>query len=260
VTAAAALALAVTLPAPALAAAADPRGSNDFFRRAGSGGSWLTSPVLEQVRIWDQEVADNNKYGGELERGDAARANALRRDAYPRLLFPLLRIERDLEGLGQTLLLEEGGAAAAAAAAVGPSEWRHALAVVSSPMYDTQSLKAAFNRYGDNIYYRDADRANLYLGGGAVPESDQTLAYLLRNDFLTSVQSLRSELEYCLKEGETSSTGSDGGANDVALYASQAREALGRYLDLVPPEQLGRARELLQQEEAAAAAGGGQEQ
>ena len=31
----------------------------------------LTNPILEQVRIWEQAEADEIKYGGELERGDA---------------------------------------------------------------------------------------------------------------------------------------------------------------------------------------------
>ena len=52
----------------------------------------------------------------------------------------------------------------------------------------------------DNIYYSDPDRANLYLGGGAVPKNEQSIAYLLRNDILTNLENLQAEVAYLIKE------------------------------------------------------------
>ena len=45
-----------------------------------------------------------------------------------------------------------------------------------------------FKHKADNIYYSDPDRANAYLGGGAVPKNEQSIAYLLRNDVLTNLE------------------------------------------------------------------------
>ncbi len=63
--------------------------------------------------------------------------------------------------------------------------------ILSHEIFDKIRFKKAFNAFADNIYYSDPDRANLYLGGGAVPQSTQTLAYLLRNDVLTNVEDMR---------------------------------------------------------------------
>ena len=60
--------------------------------------------------------------------------------------------------------------------------------------------KKTFNAFADNIYYSDPDRANAYLGGGAVPKNEQSIAYLLRNDILTNVESLQAEVTYLIKE------------------------------------------------------------
>lgn len=55
----------------------------------------LTNGVLEQIRIWEQAEADNLKYGGELERGDAG--NKGQTSAYPKLLVPILQIAKELD-------------------------------------------------------------------------------------------------------------------------------------------------------------------
>jgi hypothetical protein len=222
----------VALPSDASAAAASPSLANKspFFRNADR--PMLTSSLLEQYRIWDQDMADNLKYGGELERGDAG--NQGRVDAYPELLVPIVRMQDDLAHI-QSLV-------SSAAAAAGPDEWRQVQHIVTQPPYETKMFKTIFNAYGDNIYYSDPDRANLYLAGGATPKNEQSLAYLLRNDLLTAVQNLQVEVDYCLNHVDAARQ-----ENDVALYASQASESLKHYLDLVPPRELDRARALEQQ-------------
>merc|ERR1711935_427288 len=77
-----------------------------------------------------------------------------------------------------------------------------ALAILQQPTYHKINFKKTFNRYGDNIYYSDPDRANLYLGGGATPKAEQSIAYLLRNDILSNTEDLRAELEYLIKSDE----------------------------------------------------------
>jgi hypothetical protein len=231
----------VALPPEAMAASAaavSPSPSvsdkSPFFRKADR--PMLTSSLLEQYRIWDQDMADTLKYGGELERGDAA--NKGRVDAYPELLVPIVRMQNDLAHI-QSLVSSTNGAV------VGPDEWKQVQRIVTQPPYETKMFKTIFNAYGDNIYYSDPDRANLYLAGGATPKNEQSIAYLLRNDLLTAVQNVQVEVDYCLSHVDAARQ-----ENDVALYASQAADSLKHYLDLVPPRELDRARALLLEQQS----------
>ena len=139
----------------------------------------LTNPVLEQMRIWEQAEADELKYGGELERGDAGNKGKV--DAYPRMLVPILGIAADLERI-ETLV---GAASSSSSSSV--EAWKQAREILAKPEYEKVQFKKIFNRYGDNIYYSDPDRANMYLGGGATPKSEQSvrttcLAWSLKSD------------------------------------------------------------------------------
>ena len=101
----------------------------------------------------------------------------------------------------------------------------------------------AFNAFADNIYYSDPDRANLYLGGGAEPTTIQSIAYLLRNDILTNIEDMRAEVKFLLKELEKN--GVDEAVNELdEIYGLNkvANEAMKKYLDLVPPNELKSAR------------------
>ena len=78
-------------------------------------------------------------------------------------------------------------------------------AILEQKSFDSAAMKKTFNRYGDNIYYADPARANVYLAGGALPGTVQTEQYLLRNDIITNVQNLRSDITDFLA-GTTTST------------------------------------------------------
>jgi hypothetical protein len=121
--------------------------------------------------------------------------------------------------------------------------WTKALTILRKPVYDKIAFKKTFNKYGDNIYYSDPDRANLYLGGGATPKTEQSLAYLLRNDVLTNIENLRAELEYLIKTGEKDT-------DDLFSYADVATTAMKKYLAIVPPNELQQAEQLLRAGEA----------
>lgn len=180
-----------------------------------------------QFRIWEQAEADNLKYGGELEAGDAGNKGKV--GAYPKLLLPILKIDQELEEV-RSLVHDENR----------EKSWPKALAILKKDQYDKVPFKKTFNAYGDNIYYSDPDRANMYLGGGAAPKTEQSLAYLLRNDVLTNVEDLRAELEYLLKSGETD-------VEDLYSFADIATGAMKKYLAIVPPAELEEARKLLPQ-------------
>jgi len=160
-----------------------------------------------------------------LEAGDAGNKGKV--SAYPRLLMPILTIEKELEDVN-SLVRGENRA----------TSWPKALSILQDPKYDKIAFKKTFNAYGDNIYYSDPDRANLYLGGGATPKTEQSLAYLLRNDVLTNIENLRAELEYLMKSGETD-------VEDLYSFADTALTAMKRYLDIVPPNELEEAKKLL---------------
>jgi hypothetical protein len=98
--------------------------------------------------------------------------------------------------------------------------------------------KKTFNAFSDNIYYSDPDRANLYLGGGATPKTEQSIAYLLRNEILTNLEALQAELEYLLKNNEVDT-------EDLYKYSSQANTAMKDYLSNVSPDEIKRAKALI---------------
>jgi hypothetical protein len=178
-----------------------------------------------QLRIWEQAEADNLKYGGELAAGDAGNKGKV--SAYPTLLLPILKMDKELAEV-KTLVRSEDGT----------KTWPKALAILQNDKYDKISFKKIFNAYSDNIYYSDPDRANLYLGGGATPKPEQSIAYLLRNDVLTNVENLRAELEYLIKSG-------DDEVEDLYSYADIVTSAMKKYLAVVPPNELEEAQKLL---------------
>lgn len=189
----------------------------------------LTNQALEQIRIWEQAEADNLKYGGELEMGDAGNKGKV--SAYPSLLMPILKIDQELVEV-KTLVHDVDNNIPNLAS------WSKALSILQKPQYDKIAFKKTFNKYGDNIYYSDPDRANLYLAGGATPKTEQSLAYLLRNDVLTNVENLRAELEYLIKSGERET-------EDLYSYADIASGAMKKYLAIVPLNELQEAQRML---------------
>ena len=189
----------------------------------------LTNPVLEQMRILEQAEKDNIQYKGELERGDAGNKGKV--DAYPSLLVPILKIDAELNEVRS--LVRSGGESKPSKEAL-----TKALTILQQPTYDKINFKKTFNRYGDNIYYSDPDRANLYLGGGATPKTEQSIAYLLRNDILTNMEDLRAELEYLVKSDEIET-------EYLYQYADICTSAMTKYLAQVPPPELKKAQQLL---------------
>lgn len=236
------------IAASSYAFAADPAQARDddrLFRN----NNLLTNPLLEQIRMFDQAQANEIKYGGELERGDAGSRGKV--EAYPGLLVPILGIAQDLTAVEQLVLSsttneETTTATATTTSAQRRQAWRQARQILASPVFDKIAFKRTFNRYGDNIYYSDPDRANLYLGGGATPKTEQSLAYLLRNEILTTVEDLQAELDYLIQ-----STGNDESAEDLQSLVRTVQSAMKRYLDVVPPRELQRAKELFVQQQQA---------
>ena len=110
-------------------------------------------------------------------------------------------------------------------------DWKQAVQIMRQSKYDKIAFKKTFNAFADNIYYSDPDRANLYLGGGATPKTEQSLAYLLRNEILTNIEALQVELDYLLKSN-------DNELDDLYKYSSQANLAMIQYLSNVSPSEL----------------------
>jgi hypothetical protein len=182
----------------------------------------LTNGVLEQLRIWEQSEVDDLRYGGELAPGDAGNKGKV--DAYPRLLVPILEMAKELESVANLVR--------------NPASLSAAQKLLKQSKYDKVAFKRTFNAFADNIYYADPDRANAYLGGGATPKNEQSLAYLLRNDILTNVENLQVEIDYLLQHPEEDTA-------DMYEYSRIATSAMMKYLVLVPPAELEKAKELI---------------
>ena len=226
--------------APTKAEAAD----NALFRK-----NPLTNPLLEQVRIWDQAQADEYKYGGELEQGNAEQQgmtnnNNNKGTYYARLLVPILGMATELQQVHQ---LVQQTTTMDTTQQQRESLLRQVQQVLSQSKYDATEFKKVFNAFGDNIYYTDPDRANLYLGGGATPKSSQSMAYLIRNDILTNVQDMRAEVAYLLSSSSSSSTATTtSSTDDLVQMAATANRAMTQYLNqVVPPSELELARTLM---------------
>ena len=170
----------------------------------------LTNKVLEQFRIWEQAEADEIKYGGELERGDAKISAA---DQYAKLLVPIIRMSEELTQVD---------------ALIRDDQLARAQTILSKPTYNKIQMKKVFNSNSDNVYYSDPDRANVYLAGGAAPNAEQSLAYLLRNDVITAIEDMQAEVDYVLQHAEEPK-------DDLYKYSQQALASMQQYLKIIPP-------------------------
>lgn len=198
----------------------------------------LTNKLLEGIRIANQ-VDYDNKYS------DAAVDQAVKADDNSKLvllLIPIIDIKNDLQMISD--LISQPTYVSLSKA--------HAL--LDSSSYDTKQLKKTFNRYADNIYYSDPDRANLYLGGGAVPDTKQTEKYLLRNEVITNINNLHDDIDILLgaahQRGGSSSSKEKKGSTGRDLDATDqdyidtvddcrtALDSIQQYLSLVDIDDL----------------------
>lgn len=188
----------------------------------------LTNRALEKLRILEQAEADNIKYGGELAPG-SPKGKA----QYAELLLPILNMQNDINDLDSLVHLPEGGGL------------EKANKILLQPQYEKLKFKKIFNAFADNIYYSDPDRSNLYLGGGAVPRNEQSIAYLLRNEILTNVENLQAEVPYLIKE---SKSGNPIETEDLYQYINICRDGMLKYIELVPPGELKMAQDIIASE------------
>lgn len=212
---------AVTLASAALVAKPESSFAKDELFKSNP----LLNPILEKIRILEQAEADNIQYSGELAPGSPKG-----RESYAKLLVPILTIQRDLIQIDDLAHLEDG------------KGLNDADKLLTKPYFEKIGFKKVFNAFADNIYYSDPDRANAYLGGGAVPKNEQSIAYLLRNDVLTNVENLQAEVAYMIKEQKA---GNPLETEDLYLYAKICKEGMVKYLELVPPGEMKLAAEIL---------------
>jgi hypothetical protein len=184
----------------------------------------LTNPILEKIRIMDQDYADNIQYGGELAPGGP------RKEQYAQLLVPILKIQQDLQKVDELIHSNE------------LSGLEEANQILSKKQFIKLEFKKIFNAFADNIYYSDPDRANAYLGGGAIPKNEQSIAYLIRNDVLTNVENLQAEVLYLIKEKKA---GNLLETDDLFAYSKLCNDGMQKYTDLVSPEEMKLAKSLM---------------
>ena len=147
------------------------------------------------------------------------------RDIYTQLLLPILSLDQSIYQINNLIYTDPSS----------KTNLKEAQSILQSKSFQTPQIKKTFNNFADNIYYTDPDRANAYLGGGATPKNEQSIAYLLRNDLITNIEALRAEVDYLLKEEDD--------VADLKDYSKKVRNGMIEYLALVPPKELDRARE-----------------
>ena len=82
----------------------------------------------------------------------------------------------------------------------------------------------------------------------ATPKSIQSLAYLLRNEILDNLDNLRAELQYQLQPSKSYSgvvDDTDDDDEEVRRLITAAYTAMQKYLEIIPPNELQSALELM---------------
>lgn len=124
---------------------------------------------------------------------------------FEKVLIPVVQISNELTEI-QSLVRDK-------------SSWPKALAILQKSQYEKPNFKKTFNAVGDNL-------ASATASGGGAPQNEQSVAYLVRNEVLTTVENLSAELEYLLKNEDE--------LTDLYAYADSAASAMTRYLGLIP--------------------------
>ena len=186
-------------------------------------GNFLTNPVLETFRKLDQLDPDEN----------------VENQSNKAILFvPIQRISNDLNNCRDLLCelrskaISDGGVEQSLLAMKSTLE---------SSEYQDIYFKKIFNRYSDNIFYSNSDQANLYLGGGSLPNSRQTQQYMLRNDILTGVQNTREDIQELIEKGVNAQSLADA-IDDIDASISSLEE----YIGLCDPQDVELAKKILQ--------------
>lgn len=185
--------------------------------------SFLTNPVLEALRKADQFEQDVPR---DL---DSETTKVL-------LLYPIVEINQELED------------AATCLASPSPSCITTTDTIFKQPKYNPSVFKKIFNRYSDNIFYQDSKRANLYLGGGTTPDSQQTSQYLYRNSVLTNVEFAQQDVKGLLglTTEELASTQRRQEVSDALSDIDEARASMKAYFRLADPKDLAGVKDVME--------------
>lgn len=178
--------------------------------------NFLTNPVLEAYRKMDQLEAD--------ETTGLSSQKAL-------LLYPIIEISKEIENIKdklQYIQTETNNDKII-------TTLTDIQSVLAPTKYNDKEFKKIFNRYSDNIFYTDSRRANVYLGGGAIPDSDQTNKYLYRNVALTSIQNLKQDIDTLITEKQWNDKQA---IIDTIDDIREGLDAFKSYFSLVDPEDV----------------------
>uniref|UniRef100_A0A7S4K946 Uncharacterized protein n=1 Tax=Odontella aurita TaxID=265563 RepID=A0A7S4K946_9STRA len=144
-------------------------------------------------------------------------AQAATSDALVQLIVPIVEMSNEFDQV-KSLIKDK-------------NQWPRALKILQANKYNKPEFKKTFNTFGDNM-------GNVGGDGGSAPKTEQSLAYLLRNDLLTNVENLTAELEYLVKNEDDT--------DDLYLYADKVVGAMEKYLNIAPPGVVEEAQKRLQ--------------
>jgi hypothetical protein len=177
---------------------------------------FLKNPVLEAIRKIDQVDPDT----------EFQNVNKVI------LLVPIIDIEKDIQTVSKLITADA-------------SNLLEANTILTNKKFDTAPFKKTFNRYSDNIYYSDPERANIYLGGGAVPNTQQTTQYLFRNSALTAIGDIKEDVKLLLDAIKNNVAIDQQSVADAVDDCREALEALTSYLELADPVDVKEARSIV---------------
>ena len=177
---------------------------------------FLKNPVLEAIRKIDQTDPDT----------EFQNVNKVI------LLVPIVDILKDIETVSKLISANE-------------ADLIKANEILTNKKFDTAPFKKTFNRYSDNIYYSDPERANIYLAGGAVPNTQQTTQYLFRNSALTSIGDVKEDVRFLLEDVKKKKVIDPQTVADAVDDCREALEAMTSYFELADPVDVKEARTIV---------------
>lgn len=186
-----------------------------------------SNKVLEALRKVDQ-LEDDDRFMSNAD----LKSRAL-------LLYPMIEMNDDINTIEKQLNSIKDIASTSYNANTPIKEAMDILksisTIINKDQFNTAIMKKLFNRYSDNIFYTNPKEANLYLAGGATPNSDQTQLYLFRNSAITAVNFAREDVNDLIKQ--TNKGGSSSGnyiqmIDDAIDDLDEAKSSLTEYFNL----------------------------
>ena len=117
-----------------------------------------------------------------------------------------------------------------------PENYENVKKVLNNPPFTKQAFKKTFNAFSDDILLVKSNPNIAFQSTTNAPSTLQSMQYLYRNEALTNLEYLATEVNYLLEEKLKTDGNLD--LEDALNYITKALEAIENYLALIDQEEL----------------------